>query len=64
MVDCNVFNMENDKNKIKNIIIGSIEYMIGNDTFSNESAGLTIGIDPLLIKFLDRHVDQSPPCIG
>ena len=33
-------------------------------SFSNDSAGLTIGIDPLLIKYLDGHVDESPPCIG
>ena len=61
MVECNIFIMENDKNELKNIIIGSMEYMIGNNTFSNESAGLTIGIEPLLIKFLEGHVDEPPP---
>ena len=41
-----------------------MEYMIGNDMFSNDSEGLTIGIDPLLIKFLEGHVDEPPPCKG
>ena len=38
--------------------------MIGNNMFSPDSAGLTIWIDPLLIKNFDGQVDESPPCIG
>ena len=32
--------------------------------FTFESAVLTMEIDPLLVIFLEGHVDKSPPCIG
>ena len=63
IVDCNIFIMENDMN-YKKIIVDSMDCIIGNDKFIFECAGLTIEIDPLLVIFLEGHVDESSPCNG
>ena len=57
------FIMVIDKNYLK---ISSIAWvaLLAMISFTFECAGLTIEIDPLLVIFLEGHMDKSPSCIG